>query len=339
MSASVEKLSGSGGDIAAGTINNHPTKPSRTSLAQSATLISSGYVDQMYVTLLAIKDRLIHARRNVRQSYLDIKDMYKDALDEEKGRKMIYSALLDDSVLRETYVEDRIELQEVYFGISILMLALTVGGILGNIWTEIGWAPQLGVFHALFLIFFFLFRIWVVLKEYPVDPKEKIHRSGLYLTLLAVGFSLGCLCTYSLILTAPRLLCPLTLAFLIDTKIRFYPPIFRGNRLEFFMVITLLVNILCWMLLFVLGQMSFLRFFCSIIMNGIKLAFLFGHFQMLYFAHCTLLKRENNQVATNDTNDNPAEKQMDINLWDSSAHFLYVLAAVALDLLIACMHG
>lgn len=47
------------------------------------------------------------------------------------------------------------------------MMALSIGGILGNLWTEFTWAPQLGVLQALLVIALLPLKYWLGVNGAP----------------------------------------------------------------------------------------------------------------------------------------------------------------------------
>jgi hypothetical protein len=98
---------------------------------------------------------------------------------------------------------------------TVMVFSLTLGSLVGNLWIELDWLPQLGISHALVGIGFLLSRVWDMLNKCPVDPKERVFRSRLYIILLSVGFCLGRLCSYLLPVIAPRLITPFMLALLV----------------------------------------------------------------------------------------------------------------------------
>lgn len=100
-------------------------------------------------------------------------------------------------------------------GLTVMIFSLTLGALIGNLWTELDWLPQLGIIQALVGIGLLLFRIWDILLQCPNDPKERVHRSRLFIALTALGFCLGRLCSYFLPVIAPRLFSPFMIAILV----------------------------------------------------------------------------------------------------------------------------
>jgi hypothetical protein len=54
-----------------------------------------------------------------------------------------------------------------FIGMAILMMSLSFGEIVGTLWTEFTWAPQLGSLHALMIIVLLPVQIWIGLNNLP----------------------------------------------------------------------------------------------------------------------------------------------------------------------------
>uniref|UniRef100_A0A1I8C1L3 Uncharacterized protein n=1 Tax=Meloidogyne hapla TaxID=6305 RepID=A0A1I8C1L3_MELHA len=303
--------------------------------------------------MLAILDTIEQTRRKARQTYLDIKEFYEGS---EKIQKSLAEALWDKSEMQESHATDRVELQELYFSMAVMIFSLTLGTLVGNLWTELDWLPQLGIFHALVGIGVLLFRIWHKLNQCPADPKERVHRSRLYIALLALGFCLGRLCSYLLPVIAPRLLAPFVIALLIDDKLK----LTRGGRVEFFIAFSVLISVGSWLLLFVCRQTAIFDIFLLFIVIAIKIGFFYGHFQIIYSIHCahTDELRKQKEVSKDEkakppsdqppkggccsgdgTNTNEEEKKIGFDQWKCISHFSYILASVVLDTVMAFLLG
>nr|CAD2125703.1 unnamed protein product [Meloidogyne enterolobii] len=316
--------------------------------------LSADYTEQLGTTMLAILDTIEQTRRKARQTYLDIKEFYEGS---EKIQKMLTEALWDKSEMKEGHAIDRVELQELYFSMTVMIFSLTLGTLVGNLWTELDWLPQLGIFHALVGIGALLSRIWHKLNQCPSDPKERVHRSRLYIALLALGFCLGRLCSYLLPVIAPRLLAPFVIAFLIDNKLK----LTRGGRVEFFIAFAVLMIVGSWLLLFVCRQTSYFNILLLFIVIAVKIGFFYGHFQIIYYIHCahTDELRKQKEASTKEDKaktppDQPPkggccsgdgsaapeeEKNIGFDQWKCISHFSYILASVVVDTLMAFFLG
>uniref|UniRef100_A0A915NCJ8 Uncharacterized protein n=1 Tax=Meloidogyne floridensis TaxID=298350 RepID=A0A915NCJ8_9BILA len=279
--------------------------------------LSADYTEQLGTTMLAILDTIEQTRRKARQTYLDIKEFYEGS---EKIQKMLTEALWDKSEMKEGHAIDRVELQELYFSMTVMIFSLTLGTLVGNLWTELDWLPQLGIFHALVGIGALLSRIWHKLNQCPSDPKERVHRSRLYIALLALGFCLGRLCSYLLPVIAPRLLAPFVIAFLIDNKLK----LTRGGRVEFFIAFSVLMIIIYY----------------------------------IHCAHTDELRKQKEASTKEDKAKTPPdqppkggccsgdgsaapeeEKNIGFDQWKCISHFSYILASVVVDTLMAFLLG
>lgn len=191
------------------------------------------------------------------------------------------------------------------------MVALSLGGIAGNLWSEFTWAPQINLFNAVLIIILLPTEIWLGIKDlsgyiwffkitFDLSYSESIRkrRSELYFKMFFIGFSMGKICSYNLMTTAPRMLCPMMLAYLVSDWWLVYSHCFfqidkidhrrsprthrMGTRLELFFKIAICTIVICWMLLLLLDhQLNFNSVFFSFLASGVNLHLLFAHFQVI----------------------------------------------------------
>uniref|UniRef100_A0A915MG78 Mediator of RNA polymerase II transcription subunit 19 n=1 Tax=Meloidogyne javanica TaxID=6303 RepID=A0A915MG78_MELJA len=143
----------------------------------------------------------------------DYKPMAQHKQMEKRQQNFTFvDALADVTVLSLDNATLFYEIHDMYFSVTILLIALTLGEIIGNLWTEFAWAPQLAVYQALTVILLLPLQLSVE----RIHETIKQRRSDLYVKIFFIGFSMGRLCDYNLMLNAPKIICPMVFCILID---------------------------------------------------------------------------------------------------------------------------
>uniref|UniRef100_A0A915LXY4 Mediator of RNA polymerase II transcription subunit 19 n=1 Tax=Meloidogyne javanica TaxID=6303 RepID=A0A915LXY4_MELJA len=209
---------------------------------------------QLFETLVAVKRLIINQWHSISRVLKDMKGIFLQFVD----------ALADVTSLNLDNATLFYEIHDMYFSVTILLIALTLGEIIGNLWTEFAWAPQLAVYQALTVILLLPLQLSVE----RIHETIKQRRSDLYVKIFFIGFSMGRLCDYNLMLNAPKIICPMVFCILIDkfgvfkddnivfrqkqshcsSPIRFFTRQ-EESRLDLFIGLALTVNAIVWILL------------------------------------------------------------------------------------------
>nr|CAD2181556.1 unnamed protein product [Meloidogyne enterolobii] len=234
---------------------------------------------QLFETSVAVKRLIINQWHSISRVLKDLKGIFLQVFLPVEKRQQNFTfvdALADVTSLNLDNATLFYEIHDMYFSVTILLLALTLGEIIGNLWTEFAWAPQLAVYQALTVILLLPLQLSVE----RIHETIKQRRSDLYVKIFFIGFSMGRLCDYNLMLNAPKIICPMVFCILIDkfgvfkddnivlrqkqshcsSPIRFFTRQ-EESRLDLFIGLALTVNAIVWILLVLTARISFFCFF------------------------------------------------------------------------------
>uniref|UniRef100_A0A1I8BS86 XK-related protein n=1 Tax=Meloidogyne hapla TaxID=6305 RepID=A0A1I8BS86_MELHA len=232
--------------------------------------------EQLLETAMAVRRLVAHQWHNISRVLKDMKEVFLQIFLSKDKRQQNFTfvdALADVTFLNLEKTGILYEVQDMYFSVTILLIALTLGEIIGNLWTEFAWAPQLAVHQALTVILLLPLQLSVE----RIHETIKHRRCDLYIKIFFIGFSMGRLCDYNLMLNAPKIICPMVFSVLIDKfgdmkddasdlqhkqikSHRYSSPIHlfvnqEESRLELFIGLALTVNAIVWLFYYGLRQL------------------------------------------------------------------------------------